>query len=70
MAVKPKLEQYLQVPDIASALDCSIHHVYRLIEDGELDGIKLGKKAVRVSHTSYISFLESRNIKSSLAGVS
>jgi excisionase family DNA binding protein len=55
-------ERYLYVTTVAQSLRCSNQHVYNLITSGELEAIKIGKRAIRVTESSLIRFLEQSRV--------
>ena len=50
------------VHSVAKKLCCTEKHVYDLINDGKLEAIRLGKRAVRVSKTSVVAFIDKNKI--------
>ena len=57
----------LYVNAVASLLNCSKQHVYNLINRGDLEAVRLGKRAgVRVVRSSVIIFIEKNRYKSEI----
>jgi excisionase family DNA binding protein len=48
---------WIRVWRVAQFLDCSRDHVYDMVRDGELVGLKIGAKGLRVSQESLDTFL-------------
>lgn len=42
---------------VAEKLDCSVQQVYKLIADGELQAVKIGKRGVRVTLPAFDRFV-------------
>jgi excisionase family DNA binding protein len=42
---------------VAEKLDCSVQQVYRLIAEGELQAVKIGKRGVRVTLAAFDRFV-------------
>lgn len=59
--VKEKTEKtadkFLSVQSVAETLACSDDYVYMLIRDGNLQAIKIGKRAIRISEHSLQKFI-------------
>jgi excisionase family DNA binding protein len=53
----------LYVKTVAGRLCCTPKHVYRLIQDGKLDAIKLGSRGIRVYEASVALFVERSKIQ-------
>lgn len=49
---------------VSRTLDCTTDHVYDLVRRGELTAIKLGPRALRISHDSLEGFLAKHRIES------
>lgn len=47
---------------VAGILSCSERHIYRLIEEGKLESIKLGSRAIRISEKSLYDFIAAARI--------
>jgi len=59
-AIQRGREKYLYVSTVAQRLQCSNQHVYGLINSGELEAVRIGKRAIRVTETSLNRFLDAR----------
>ncbi len=55
--------KYLQVKKVAEALDASDDFVRDLVNNGDLDAIRLGKRSIRISEKSLYSYLDSIKIQ-------
>jgi len=53
----------VSVPDVAERLACSRHHVYDLIEQGELPAVRIGARRMSVRETDLEAFIEARLTK-------
>jgi excisionase family DNA binding protein len=53
-------ERFVTVPEIATDLRLSRMTVYRLIHDGELPGLRVGKRSIRVPRDAYAEYLRDR----------
>ncbi len=51
----------LSVPQVARRLSVSESTVYRLIGSGELEAVRVGRKAWRVSEATLVRFVASRS---------
>ncbi len=52
----------LNAHHVANRLNCSNNTVYPLIQDGSLKAIRIGKRALRITESSLIEFLEFREV--------
>jgi excisionase family DNA binding protein len=52
----------LTIATVAELLSCTDQYVYKLIEDGKLEGIKLGSRAIRISEKSLYDFIAAARI--------
>ena len=50
---------------VAEYLDCTREHVYDLVHQGQLEAIKLGPRALRISEVSLQGFIEKMKVQSS-----
>lgn len=57
-----KSNRLLNVHHVARCLSCTENTIYSLIQDGSLKAIRIGKRALRITESSLIEFLESREI--------
>jgi excisionase family DNA binding protein len=55
-------DKYLKIQVVAEILSCIDQHIYNLIVEGELEAIKVGARAMRVSEQSLLAFIERRKI--------
>lgn len=62
MLDKQKSSRLLSVHHVAKRLSCSNKTIYFMIQDGSLKAIRIGKKALRITESSLIEFLESREV--------
>jgi excisionase family DNA binding protein len=51
-------DSLLQVRRVAQVLDVTPRHVYRLIQQGDLEAVRLGMRRIRVTRDSLDSLLE------------
>lgn len=59
--MSPKqLECLLYVHTVAKILACGNQHVYNLIQNGDLDGVRIGERALRVTKESVSRFVAKR----------
>ena len=56
------MERFLYIHRVAKTLDCSRPMVYKLIYEGKLKAVRIGKRALRISEASLSSFLEDNTI--------
>jgi excisionase family DNA binding protein len=61
-------KRWLKPWRVARRLDCSADHVYDLVLTGELEGVQLGKRALRISEASLEQFLSKRRIEPGESG--
>jgi excisionase family DNA binding protein len=57
------MDKLLHVIQVSEKLNCSKPTVYKLVEDGELKGIKIGERGLRISKKSLDEFLKRKTIK-------
>ena len=57
-----KPERFLLVNTVAKRLNVSPKCVYSMIRDGSLKAIRVGKRSLRITETSYNQFIESREV--------
>jgi excisionase family DNA binding protein len=51
----------LTVKMVAERMDCSASHVYNMIAGGDLQAVRIGRKAgLRIDEASYVLFIERR----------
>ena len=55
-------DKYLTIQAVADILSCTDQHIYNLLMEGVLLGIKIGSRAMRVSEQSLNDFIEKRKI--------
>jgi excisionase family DNA binding protein len=55
-------EKFLEVSHVATRLGCNRKLVYKLIRDGELKAVRLGKRSIRISEDSYLRFLRKNEV--------
>lgn len=55
--------RWLRPNRVAEFLDCSPKHVWELVSQGQLEAIRLGPRAMRISEVSVMGFLEKMRIK-------
>ncbi len=58
--MKPK--KYLHVKNVATRLDCSSKKVYALIQDGELEAIRIGPRGIRVGVEELDKFIKKNRV--------
>ncbi|MFC1855430.1 helix-turn-helix domain-containing protein [Thermodesulfobacteriota bacterium] len=56
------MEKLLYIHRVADMLDCSRPMVYKLIYEGKIKAIRLGKRGIRISEPSLEAFLEENTI--------
>jgi excisionase family DNA binding protein len=56
------MEKLLYIHRVAKALDCSRPMVYKLIYDGKIKAVRIGKRGIRISEASLNRFLEENTI--------
>jgi excisionase family DNA binding protein len=54
--------EFMQVKKVAKRLDCSDRFIFKLVQDGHLEAIKVGKRAIRISIASLGKYIESRKV--------
>jgi excisionase family DNA binding protein len=47
----------LPIVDVSRRLNCSVSHVYRLVESGALPAIRIGPRALRVDEHDLAQYL-------------
>jgi excisionase family DNA binding protein len=55
-------DKYLSMQTVSEILGCTERHVKDLIMESELEAIKIGGRAVRVSEQSLISFIDRKKV--------
>jgi excisionase family DNA binding protein len=58
--VKKDRDRFITVNHTAEILGCTVQYIYMLIRAGDLRGIRIGTKALRVSSFSLDEFINSR----------
>lgn len=53
-------DKYLSVQSVAETLSCSDDYVYMLIRNGNLQAVKIGERALRISDQSLKAFISAR----------
>ena len=48
---------------VAEYLDCTKRHVYELVAQGQLEAIKLGPRALRISEISLQGFIDKMKVQ-------
>jgi excisionase family DNA binding protein len=56
----PPLDHFLKIQSVADTLSCSDDYVYMLIRNGNLQAIKIGERALRISDQSLQAFISAR----------
>lgn len=56
------MDRLLYIHRVAKLLDCSRPMVYKLIYEGKLKAVRIGKRGLRISETSLGNFLEENTI--------
>lgn len=56
------MRKCVKVKEAANALSCSVSSIYRLLENGELQGFRLGKKGIKVYEDSLEAFAQKSQI--------
>ena len=51
----------LPIVDVSRRLNCSVSHVYRLVESGALPALRIGPRALRVDEADLGAYLLARN---------
>ena len=62
MLNKQRPNRLLNVHHVDRRLGCSNNTIYSLIQGGSLKAIRIGKRALRITESSLIEFLESREV--------
>lgn len=55
-------DKWIQVQSVAERLGCTDRYVSMLIQDGDLEAMKLGDRAIRVSEQSVDAFIARRKV--------
>jgi excisionase family DNA binding protein len=55
-------DRYITVQFVAEILSCTEKHIYFLIQEGSLQSIKIGNRAVRISEKSLRDFIEKNKV--------
>ena len=55
-------ERLLYVHRVAKILDCSRPMVYKLLYEGKIKAVRIGKRGLRISETSLQKFLDENEI--------
>ena len=56
------MEKLLYIHRVATMLDCSRPMVYKLIYDGKLKAVRIGKRGIRISEASLNNFITENTI--------
>ena len=56
-------EGWLRPEKVAEYLDCTVQHVYDLKDQGKLEAMRVGRRAIRISVISLEGFMEKMKIK-------
>jgi excisionase family DNA binding protein len=56
-------EGWLRPEKVAQYLDCTRQHVYDLVAQGQLEAMRVGRRAMRISEVSLEGFMEKMKIK-------
>ena len=56
---------WLHPCEVAEHLSCTRQHVYDLVAQGQLEAIKMGKRAIRVSRISLDGFIAKMKVQPS-----
>ena len=57
------ISRHLQIKKVAHLLDCSKEHIYHLIRTGQLDAIRVGPRALRISEKTISRFLVKQKVE-------
>ncbi|MEN6463864.1 MAG: helix-turn-helix domain-containing protein [Syntrophaceae bacterium] len=60
--IEEQRDRYLPINVVTEILSCKERHIYDLLQEGKLKGIKIGSRAVRISERSLFAFIESNTI--------
>ena len=55
-------DKYLSINVVADILSCTERHIYDLIQEEKLEGIKIGSRAIRISERSLFIFIENSKL--------
>lgn len=55
-------DRYLPINVVADILSCTERHIYDLIQEEKLEGIKIGSRAIRISERSLFVFIENSKL--------
>ena len=58
--MKPK--KYLPVKNVADRLNCSLKKVYMMIQDGELEAIRIGPRGIRLGVEELENFIKRNRV--------
>ncbi len=56
------MEKLLYIHRVAKALDCSRPMVYKLIYEGKIKAVRIGKRGLRISEPSLSKFIEKNTV--------
>jgi excisionase family DNA binding protein len=56
------MDKLLKIQEVVKALDCTRPMVYKLIYEGQLKAIRIGKRGLRVSESSLNRYIEENTI--------
>lgn len=57
-APKTEIPELMYVHTVAEHLRCSTRKIYTLIQENEIEAVRLGKRGVRVVKSSVVKYLE------------
>jgi excisionase family DNA binding protein len=60
--VEDDMDRLLYIHRVAKMLDCSRPMVYKLIYEGRIKAVRIGKRELRISESSLNAFLEENTI--------
>jgi len=56
------MTRLVQIRNVAAELACSSRHVYHMIREGQLEAVRLGPRALRITRESLDKFLEDHRV--------
>lgn len=57
------MARFVQIRNVAAELACSKRHVYHMIREGQLEAIRLGSRALRITRESLDRFLLDHRVR-------
>ena len=61
-AATPPRDRYISVQNAVEVLGCMDHQVYSLIQEGKLQAVRIGVRAIRVSEKSLWDFIAANTV--------